>query len=166
MTTINYKGRRITVVVRRGRRDEREYVLRVNGVDTRRQPAYSNTNPEKILEDARLQIDLIDRQPIGGYAINWYDPKTVEPCPEGIHAQPRGGPCAHESCVKRNTGPKVPCPKCGTPVTRYRPIGHRDGDQLCVTAHRAPGDRRMLCGASDLPDRPGFARTPDKEIAK
>jgi hypothetical protein len=161
MTTITYKNRRITVLPRRGR-DGREYLLRINGVDARTCPGY--TEVEKIFEQARRDIDFIDERPIGGWEIHWYDPKTVELCPEGIHTQPVGGTCQHETCIKRNDGPKPPCPKCETSVTRYRPVGHREGDPLWITAHRAPGDRRLLCGASDLPDRPGFAHMADKKI--
>lgn len=154
-----YKGRKIVVWPRRTR-DGREFAATVNGHFAT--STYQRVGAEEeLLRRVRNDIDFIDSRPIGGWGIEWYDPKTVELCPEEIHAQPIGGPCPHSTCQQRAALPKSPCRKCGTPVGRYEPIGVLKS--TWTIAHRAP-ESRLLCGASNLPDTAAYADMPDKEI--
>jgi hypothetical protein len=100
MTTEIYKGRKIVTRIRRGR-DGREVRATVNGVEAMSTYAYDGAEA-KVLDNIHCQIDFIDQKPVDGsrWSIEWYDPKTVELCPEGIHAQERGGKCTHPTCVE------------------------------------------------------------------
>jgi hypothetical protein len=159
---VYYKGRKIVAVTRRGR-DHRKIVVRLNGIEVRGVPCYRD--PDAAQADAvkqiKYEIDLIDDSPPDGrWGIEWYDPATVELCAEGTHAQQHGGPCPHPACKERDALPKTPCRKCGTPVGRYTTCGAE-----WTIAHRAPGSR-LLCGMSNVPDRPGFESMPDEVIKR
>lgn len=153
MATEIYKGRKIVTRTRRGRFIREMYVT-VNGVEAT--STYHREGVEAwLLANVHATIDWVDSLPIDGgrFGIEWYDPKTAELCAGGLHAQEIGGTCTHPTCVESNSGPKSPCPQCGTPAGRYTPIGV-PGPRLWVVAHRPEGGRKV-CEASDLPEWAG-----------
>lgn len=99
MATEIYKGRKIVTKTRRtvvGR----EVVATVNGAFASSSYAFDGA-VAKVLDNVHCTIDFIDEKPIDGssWGIEWYDPKTVELCPEGLHPQEVGGTCTHPTCV-------------------------------------------------------------------
>jgi hypothetical protein len=100
MATEIYKGRKIVTKTRRTAVG-REVVATVNGAFASSSYMYDGAEA-KVRDNVRCTIDFIDEKPVDGsrWPIEWYDPKTVELCPEGIHAQEIGGTCKHPTCIR------------------------------------------------------------------
>jgi hypothetical protein len=103
MTTEVYKGRTIVARTRRDPIAGKLAYATINGQKVE-ETYYLTGRLGELTERVKRYVDLVDRDLVDGsrWGIHWYDPKTVELCPEGLHPQEIGGACKHPTCLNDN----------------------------------------------------------------